>query len=245
MKNLICIIIIFFGFLFNVHSVGAQNQILDKIILKDSTVIEAKIKKVMDEHLIYEKADKNGVKSIFQIRKDQITKIEYATLVVGNIAQNNPLPPDNHIEYNKNIEPWLKNEFNNSVSLYDQKILQLANDYFKKELHDQQIRTVLAGGLGGAMAITGVVLLSTNNQNSNRNNPVGSILAGTTLLITGTTLGVLGTTFGIHKINRYKKSSQIVRQELNKRGISITQLKLYPSINLKNKALGIRVAFHF
>ncbi len=247
MTNISKTVLVCIGMMVASISVYAQNQIFDKITLRDSTIIEAKIKTVT-EHLIYYQLISQDSGQTLEIEKNLVAKIIYGSGEIEIISFKNkdPLPKKPIIIYTE--KPWLQKDFLNYVSLYDRDILLNANDYYSNKIRNQKILASISGGIGGGMGIAGIILIAVAN-NGNHNNymfeGLDYIVGGGTLLISGTMLGIIGTTVNLRRIKKNQKGLQLVQQELHSRDFGRTQLKLQPLFNPSNNSFGFRLTYQF
>ena len=242
------IYLILFILVITINSTFAQVRQNDLILKKDSTKIEGKILIVEERIVQYKKAsDPDG--PTFHILKSDIARINY-----GNgefqIFQNQPDALSNNsagtvIYYP--TSPWLQKDFVNNLGIWRPEDLKGAHRFYKDKSRTLKAAAIIFGVLGSAAAVTGIVLVINASRedtygyrynNMNREIGIPLIVSGS---ITGLVVGIAGGTTS----KKYRRNMSLIEDELSRRKVPLSNLKIRPGYNPFNKIGSLSLVLNF
>ncbi len=230
-------------------SCNAISQTLqyDRIVKKDSSIIEAKILTVATETVNYKKASYlNGPE--FQLSKNSIAYIQYANGEIEHFETIVPEVSAYPILYSK--EPWTHPSFTYDLTPYRDSDLDNAKKFYTQKIKGFKILATVFTTVGTASIITGLVNYAKEKNRYYDYSYSYSYIGFTDPKIAGPIIGgilstVLVDVIAIVKVKQYKKKEAAVSDEINKRKLAFQNFNLQPTYNPFTKSANVTMRFNF
>ncbi len=233
---------------FSVGSIIAQSRKNDRIVKRDSSLIEGVILTVGDQVIQYKKAsDPQG--PVFHVLKSDIARVMYGNGETETFKIQPPLPgsPGNVILYPMN--PWIQSGFTDDLKPWRSEDLKSAYTFYNSKAKASRTAAIVAGSIGAAATIAGIILVSGAKEIKNANGyyyedyekkqlGTGLIVAG---LVAGTTVG----TIGLIRTAVYRRKAKLVNDELIIRKETLGQLGIQPTFDPGTRNVSLSFSLRF
>jgi hypothetical protein len=228
--------------------VSAQTRNNDVIHKRDGTKVEARILLVDQQTIQYKKiSDPNG--PTFHILKSDVAKVDYGNgeseTFPGVDSRGGVADDNNVILYSP--YPWTQRNFTDDLSIWRPRQLTSGYKFYQGKEKSAKTLGLTFAAMGGATTIVGILMAANNKPkeyygyyHNNQNRDIGNLL-----IIAGLSTGIIVGVISAVTYGKYHRRALLVKDELGKRNIPLSGVRVLPHYDFQTKNAGLSLRFSF